>query len=137
MKTYTFRTEDELQAIIDTEAELHGSITDALKDLIADGLRYRMIVNDPSVHRTFLDPLTPDGAIAEYCHFLEAIRGRAGLGNDDGSAPRYRFVQVPAGGRWEAKGLADAWAVLPENMNLTPDGREIIEPINGEESHEE
>jgi len=128
-KTFTFRTDDELQAIIDREGEMHGSLTDGIKDLVADGLRYRMMVNTPPIAAAFLAPLTPDGVIRAYVEFLEAIRGKAGLVQN----PRYRFCQVPAGGRWEQKGLAGAWAVLPTNIGFTLNGKEIIEPLNGED----
>jgi len=124
MKALSLRIDDQLATILEADVKTAGSITAAVEGLIADGLKLRMQENAPAVHPHFLANLTPDGIIAFYGHFLEAVRLRAGLMNDDGSMPAYRFEQAPAGGAWEKAGLTGAWAVLHISERFTVNGIE-------------
>jgi len=121
----TYRLDSDLLGILHTmAAETGDGETSALEELIAGGLKLRMMQNEPSVHPHFLDRLSTAGVISEYRGFEEAVCGRLGVAPVDGRPIRHRFEQAPAGGRWEQLGLAGAWAVLAENEHFTPDGIE-------------
>jgi len=120
MKAMTFRFDDEFAQIIDADAKTAGSATAAVMQLFADGLRLRMQQKAPAVHPHFTENLTVAGVVQLYRQFIEAVQARAGLIEK----PRYRFAQVPGGGRWEAKGLAGAWGVLHTSEQFTVNGIE-------------
>ncbi len=124
----TFRLSEADQAVLAALAgELGTNDSDTLRAVIADGLRYRMMQNDPPVHSYFVETLTPEAVVADYLEFLDAVRDRAGLMGPDGKKPRFYFAKVPKGGKWEANGVAGGWAVLPKSMSFTKDGYNKIE----------
>jgi hypothetical protein len=95
-----------------------GDVNETAEELIADGLRLAMLNGDPPIHPHFIEPLTPEGVAVEFRRYLEAVRGRIGI---DANA-KYYFAQLPAGGAWEAAGLAGAWELLPVEAEPTADG---------------
>jgi hypothetical protein len=97
--------------------------TEAVRELLADGMRFRMLNNEPPVHPYFVMKLSPPAVAKQYMQFLEAVADRAGVVGPSGKAKSdFRFVQLPAGGKWEACGLDGAWQVLNRSFEPTPDG---------------
>lgn len=122
----TFRLSDADLAVLDALSEELGGVSEAesLRALLAEGLKSRMRRCDPPIAEYFLMNLSPEGAAKEYLDYLDAVNDRLGLIGSDGKPPSHYFAQVPAGGKWEAKGLAGGWAVLPKSLRFTPDGYE-------------
>lgn len=124
VKTFRF-SEDDL-AVLDALSGVLGGVSEAecLRALLAEGLRHRMEHGDPPVHPHFLDALKPEAVAEAYLDYIDAVREQIGAMRPDGTAPTHYFAQVPAGGRWEAEGVAGGWAVLDKRTKFTPNGYE-------------
>ena len=121
----TFRMSEADQEVLGLLAdELGKNEADTLRAIIADGLRYRMMRNEPPVHAYLVETLTDEAVVEEYLHFIDAVREKAGLMGRDGEPSRYRFAKVPKGGRWEEQGVAGGWGVLETCMRFTKNGYE-------------
>ena len=118
----TMRLNQEVLNVIDSvDAK---SRSEAVRELIADGLRWRMReYTDKPIDPHFTDPLNTDGVIQFYGEFIQAVKHDLGLSNPDGNNPRYHFCQLPTGGQWEQMGVT-GWGVLPINARYTENGTE-------------
>jgi len=124
VKTFRF-SESDLAVLDALSDELGGaSEADTLRAVVADGLRHRMTRGEPPVHPHFLEGLTPEAVAQECLAYIAAVREQVGAMRPDGTAPEHYFAQVPAGGRWEAEGVAGGWAVLDKRTKFTPNGYE-------------
>ncbi|HOG29397.1 MAG TPA: hypothetical protein PLT35_08960 [Vicinamibacterales bacterium] len=122
----TFRFSEADLAVLDELSEAFGGASEAetLRRLLAEGLRYRMEHCTPPVHPHFLDAIKPEAMPQEFLEYLDAVREQVGVMRPDGTAPTHYFAQVPAGGRWEAEGVAGGWAVLDKRTKFTRNGYE-------------
>jgi len=78
----------------------------------------------PPVHPHFTEGLRPEAVAEAYLDYIDAVREQVGVMRPDGTAPTHYFAQVPAGGRWEAEGVAGGWGVLDKRTKFTPNGYE-------------
>lgn len=124
VKTFRF-SEADLEVLDALSEELGGaSEAESLRALLAEGLRHRMERCTPPVHPHFTEGLKPDAVAEAYLDYIDAVRDSVGVMRPDGTAPTHYFAQVPAGGRWEAEGVAGGWAVLDKRTKFTPNGYE-------------
>ena len=126
MRVKTFRFSEADLAVLDALSEELGGASDAdtLRAVVADGLKLRMTRCAPGIHPYFLDGLKPEAVADEYLAYIDAVRDQVGVMRPDGTPPAHYFAQVPAGGRWEAEGVAGGWAVLDRKTRFTPNGCE-------------
>jgi len=126
MRVKTFRFSEADLAVLDALSEELGgaSEADTLRAVVAEGLRHRMEHGTPPLHPYFLDGLKPEAVADEYLAYIDAVRDQVGVMRSDGTPPAHYFAQIPAGGRWEAEGVAGGWAVLDKKTRLTPNGYE-------------
>jgi hypothetical protein len=122
----TFRFSEADLAALDELSEVLGGASEAetLRRLVAEGLRHRMEHGTPPIHPHFLDAIRPEAKPQEFLDYIDAVREQVGAMRPDGTTPTHYFAQVPAGGRWEAEGLAGGWAVLEKRTRFTPNGYE-------------
>lgn len=120
----TFRFSEVEVALLDALSGEFGaeSEADALRAVVADGLRHRMEQGEPPLDPRFVETLKDEAVVEEYLNYLDAVRDRAGLKRPDGSPPEHHFVQVPAGGSWESQCWGGGWIVVHKCVRATPDG---------------
>jgi len=120
----TFRFSEAEVALLDALSGEFGagSEADALRSVVADGLRHRMEQGEPPIAPLLVETLKDEAVVEEYLNYLDAVRERAGLNRPDGSPPQHHFVQVPAGGTWESRCCGGGWMVVHKSVRLTPQG---------------
>jgi len=119
-----FRLPCELAEILRQSARDNDtSRTEILLDIVVEGLKRQMMINEPAVDEFFLLPLSREGTFQYYLEFLQATRDQIGLKNPDRSKPKFQFTKPPEGGYWQRMGVKHN-GVLSKREQYTVNGIE-------------
>jgi hypothetical protein len=119
-------SELEIQLLDDLARLDQVSAARMVSDLIADGLKHRLLHESPvQFEQNQIVRMTSPNVIKFYLQFEEALCDRLGVLSGTGvvgKVPQYHFCQYPNTNYWKERGLAGFWTVLPKSVTIVDNG---------------
>jgi|GEM_PF-2095986 len=123
-KLNAFRLDANIENIL-SDKVLGSSKTSVLEELLADGLKYRMMEYHKPVSRKFLDRLTADGVFRCFCEFMDAVARESGTESRYAVQGKFRLEPCPANSKFYDG--HDCYLVLSEREFVRGDGAIVRE----------